>query len=82
MTDLKMCPVCGEGFLRPRSSTNVVKICGQEYEIPFYFAVCNHCESEVADAEDAAKNKDLMIEIRSRVEQEMSEKANARSNDK
>lgn len=74
----ELCPVCGEGFLKPKSSTNTVKICNQEYDIPFYFAVCDCCESEVADAEDAARNKELMLEIRTRVEQEMGEKAHDR----
>lgn len=78
MTMLNMCPVCGEGHLTPQVSANTVKIHGQEYNLPCHYAVCNVCECEVADSDDAAENKKLMLDLRQRVEQEMSEKSHDR----
>lgn len=82
MGALKLCPVCGEGRLHQQVGTNTVKVHEQEYDLPIHFAVCDVCECEVADAEDSAENKMLMLELRARVENQMSERAHERTSDK
>lgn len=73
MTMLHACPVCGRGHLTPQVSTNSIVINGETYELPCYYAVCNTCECEVADADDAAENKRLMMELRKRLELSLEE---------
>ena len=74
MTVLLACPVCGRGHLTPQVDTNTVVINGKSYDMPCHFAICNTCESEVADADDAEQNARLMKKIRQKVENEMIEK--------
>jgi len=74
MTVLQACPVCGQGHLTPQVDTNTVVINGKSYDLPCHFAICNTCESEVADTDDACENARLMKELRQRVENEMTNK--------
>ena len=60
MTVLQACPVCGQGHLTPQVDTNTVVINGKSYDMPCHFAICNTCESEVADADDAQQNAEYM----------------------
>ena len=64
MTMLQTCPVCGEGHLTPQVSAMEIVINGTTYELPSYYAICNMCESEVADADDANENARVMRELR------------------
>lgn len=74
MTVLQACPVCGQGHLTPQVDTNKVVINGKSYDLPCHFAICNTCESEVADADDAQQNAEYMKSLRQRVENEMTKK--------
>ena len=47
--NIKLCNVCGEGFLIPQV----------EPENGTHFSVCTECHSETADAEQAKKNKEI-----------------------
>jgi len=62
------CPVCGAGYLTAQVGTCHVVLNGKDYDLPSYFAVCNNCESEIADADDIDQNAEIMRELRRRVE--------------
>ena len=47
--NIKPCNVCGEGFLIPQV----------EPEDGTHFSICTKCHSEVTDAEQAKKNKEI-----------------------
>jgi HTH-type transcriptional regulator/antitoxin MqsA len=64
MTMLTVCPVCGEGHLTPQVGRLDITINGRDYELPSYYAICNSCESEVADADDVNENARVMRELR------------------
>ena len=64
----RLCPVCGEGALRPEVSSQTVEYKGFEKEIPVYFAVCGTCGSEVSEQAESRANKREMIAFRKEVE--------------
>ena len=60
MTMLNLCPVCHQGYLTPQVDTNTIVIYEKSYDLPCHFAVCNFCESEIADADDTNQNAQHM----------------------
>lgn len=67
MTMLEVCPVCGQGHLTAQVSKIDITINGKQYELPSYYAICNSCESEVADADDVNENARVMRELRDNI---------------
>ena len=80
MTILQTCPACGEGNLTPQVETNTVTANGKSYEIPTHFAVCNMCESEVADYDDTRQNKMSMNEVRLAIQNDLEQAIKAKQN--
>lgn len=68
MTEITQCPVCGIGHLTPQCDIRRFVFDNKEYDLPSYYAVCNSCESEVADADDSSQNKQEMLKIRRDIE--------------
>ena len=64
----RACPACGEGRLHVRESTQQVEHAGVKGTIPLYYAVCDVCGSEVAEAGEARVNKRAMIAFRKHAE--------------
>jgi len=64
----RTCPACGEGPVHARESTQQVEHAGVEGSIPLYYAVCDVCGSEVAEAGEARANKRAMIAFRKHAE--------------
>jgi len=60
MTEMYVCPVCHQGYLAPQVKTNTIVIYEKSYDLPCHFAVCNFCESEIADADDTRQNAQCM----------------------
>ena len=46
--NIKPCGVCGEGYLIPKVNTDGT-----------HYSICTNCLSEIADAEQAKKNKEI-----------------------
>ena len=63
-----ICPICEEGRLYPRISSNSVEYKGQRTRLDMHFSVCNACGSEQADAAEQRKNKRSMVEYRKKVD--------------
>ena len=55
------CHACGEGALHPHVRSNVVEINGQTISVPLQYSTCDHCGSELTDAEQARANKRAMV---------------------
>jgi len=68
MTMLNLCPVCHQGYLTPQVDTNTIVIYEKSYDLPCHFAVCNFCESEIADADDINQNAEYMKLLSERVQ--------------
>ena len=60
---LNLCPVCHQGYLTPQVDTNTIVIYEKSYDLPCHFAVCNFCESEIADADDTNQNAQFMRDL-------------------
>jgi HTH-type transcriptional regulator/antitoxin MqsA len=64
----EFCPICGEGCLSEQKTTNEVAYKGQTAVLDSFFAVCDVCGVEQADASHLRKNKRQMIAFRKQVE--------------
>lgn len=60
------CPVCGEGRLTVKVEQNLVEYRGVSESLDSYYAVCDVCGSEQADAAQARANKRLMVAFEKR----------------
>lgn len=57
---IMLCPICEEGSLTKMSYPAPQEVDGEETMVPVEYSVCDHCESEQADAEQSKKNKEAM----------------------
>lgn len=64
----KVCPVCEEGVLTIMEGCNKAEYRGVKESVSFYYAECDACGSEQADAALSLKNKRLMIAFHKRVD--------------
>lgn len=62
------CSICGEGQLTEQMSKNSVTYKGQTTELNLFFAVCDVCGVEQADAHHVRNNKRQMIAFRKQVD--------------
>jgi HTH-type transcriptional regulator/antitoxin MqsA len=59
------CPVCENGTLTSKLSTNEVEHKGTKAEIPIHYSECDHCMSEIATSEQTKENKRLIENFKS-----------------
>jgi HTH-type transcriptional regulator/antitoxin MqsA len=62
------CRICGEGRLTVEVEKNLVEYRGVSESLDSYYAVCDACGSEQADAAQARANKRLMVAFKKRVD--------------
>lgn len=62
------CSICGEGQLSEQMSKNAVTYKGETAELDSFFAVCDVCGVEQADAHHLRNNKRQMIAFRKQVD--------------
>ncbi len=55
------CNACGEGTLHQHTESNSVLINGKTLDVPLQYSACDHCGSELTDAEQARANKRAMV---------------------
>lgn len=65
---MSRCPLCEEGFLRPRVEQRAVTYRGESNRLPMRYSVCDICASEVADPDQSRANKQVMYAFRSGVD--------------
>lgn len=63
-----LCPICGEGHLSIQIDKNPVEYKGVRELLGSFYAVCDACGSEQADAAQTRANKRLMIAFKKRVD--------------
>jgi HTH-type transcriptional regulator/antitoxin MqsA len=67
-SQLKPCPICGEGSLHLEQLEDETTYKGTTKDIPLYISVCDVCEVEQAGAEEMKLNKRAMIAFKKQVD--------------
>lgn len=62
--DKKLCPLCAIGTMDDQVEIRDMTIEGHAVKVPMYFAVCNHCEIELAGEIHIDKNYEAVRIIR------------------
>lgn len=62
------CPICEEGFLKPRIDMDRVEYRDHNTELELHYSLCDTCGSEQANMEQLRVNKRIMVAFRKRVD--------------
>lgn len=68
MNDKTLCPLCGEGYLTPRTEETVTEYAGQQGKVTLRLTECDACGSEVAGEADSRANKRAVLAFRKSVD--------------
>ena len=68
MNNTKLCPLCGEGHITPRTESTVTEYRDKQGTVPVRFSECDACGSEIAGDEESRANKRAVLAFRKSVD--------------